>query len=310
MFEALHVFEQHEKELNSDQGRNLHEALLRCENDERCAQRMCNELFTSERREKLLEKASVDRKGRAVRYYRVVQKDVFLRALNEGEHSVENNHLEDFDRLLPESKVYNFFQDYADAEDLLSFEEWKQLSLREILERITQDSHAIEEVLREKTNRKITAFVANYCDQRRVEIMHSGSRFMEFSPLLSASVGGSFVERLRDEQVMLEMVISDDKISCLPTGTISREGEKHVFVRHGIKLNEISRVFVDDDQYQQEVVKNIDIPMGNWVVNNLGEVDSLLSKSDIERWRWNEPTDNCLPIGIVEKNKKVSNDFF
>ncbi|NCU41721.1 MAG: hypothetical protein EOM19_03280 [Candidatus Moranbacteria bacterium] len=225
-----------------------------------------------------------------------------MRALNEGKHSIENNHLEDFDRELPEKRVKEFFLDYAEDEDLVSWNEaTKNLSLEEILERITDNKDAISWLVGEKSNRNVIEFIQKCCRQERLEIKHAGSRFMEFSPYLSASVGGALVEYLRRDDVLLEMIIADKKISSFPSGCNSRECEKHVYINHGIELSEISRIFTSTDQYRKEVLENEKIPIGEWIVNKLGERDELLSESDIDRWRFNKPIDDCLPVGLLER---------
>lgn len=287
--------------ITTEDGRILHQQILRCK-DMREIQEVCNKLFSEERREKMIEGASIDRKGRKVRYYRKIARDIFLRALNEGEHSIENNHLEDFDRELPEKRVRGFFLDYAEDEDLVSWDEaTKSLSLQEILERITNNKDAISRLVGERSNRSVIEFIQRYCRQERLEIKHAGSRFMEFSPYLSASVGGSFVEYLRRDDVLLEMIIADEKISSFPSECNSRECEKHVYINHGIQLGEISRVFIDTEQYRREVLENSSLPIGKWIIEGGGVKDPLLSENDIDRWRFNTPTDDCLPVGLLER---------
>ncbi|NCU41935.1 MAG: hypothetical protein EOM19_04415 [Candidatus Moranbacteria bacterium] len=288
------------EDITVEDGRTLHQQLLCCK-DMREMQEVCNTLFSKERRERMVEGASVDRKGRKVRYYRKIGQDIFLRTLNEGGHSIENNHLEDFDRELPEKRVREFFLDYAEDEDLVSWNEiTKDFSLEEILGRITSNKEAIATMIKRKTNRNVVDFIQTYCNPRRLEIIHAGSRFMEFSPYLSASVGGSFAKYLREGDVLLEMIIQDEKISSFPSGASSREGEKHVYIQHGIDLGEISRVFTSTDQYHKEVLENETIPIGEWIIGKLGEKDSSLS-DQIEQWRWDKPTDDCLPVGLLER---------
>lgn len=289
-----------EKKITLEDGRNLHQQILLCGKNYLCIQECCNKLFDEKRRERMVAGASIDRKGRKVRYYRKIGQDIFLRALNEGGHSIENNHLEDFDRELPEKKVEEFFFDYADDEELISFDEWKKLSLQEVLERITSNKEAIDTMIKRKTNRNVVDFIQTHCNPQRLEIMHAGSRFMEFSPYLSASVGGSFAKYLRQGDILLEMIIADEKISSFPSGSRAREGEKHVYLQHGIDLGEISRVFTSTDQYRKEVLENKTIPIGEGIIGKLGEKDSSLS-DQIEQWRWNKPTDDCLPVGLLER---------
>lgn len=295
-----------ESKITLSERQELFNTILSCKENQECIQEACNSIFDEAKREELLKKASVDTKGRKVRYYRQIEENTFLRALYEGKHAVSNNHLEDFDRNLSEEKVKEFFCDYVDFQELASWDEIDNLDLRGLLQKIVPNNNQeIENFLGNVTNRKIVEFIEKYCKKSQIESLHAGSLYPEFSPYLSASVGGSFVRYPKKGYILLEMIIADDKISSLPSEAVSREGEKHVYIQGEITLDEISRTFTTAEQYMKEILRNENIPIGEWIK----EKDEENVFNGVEQWRWAEPTDDCLPVEILKRNEN-NEDFY
>lgn len=305
MFEKRGLEQREHERIDTNRGRDLYNVLAKqsCLESMECMQGACNEVFTTKRREGMIKSASVDRKGRKVRYYRMIQKNIFLRMLNEGEHSIENNHLEDFDRIVSERKVYDFFYWYIvrSSDDIDIEDEIEDSSLKELLDRITDNEEEKESLLRERTNRSVVGFIQKYCDSRIIEQIHAGSVYPEFSPYLSISVGGSPMKRIHEDCIMLELILPDEKVSSYPSETASRQGEKHAYVLRGFSLDTVSRVFVSSTQYRDEVLNDESVPVGEWRTQREGK-NSLEKYHDwVEDWRWKESTDDCLPVGILNR---------
>lgn len=303
MAELLGTRERRHEVVDVETGRRLHQEILRCGEDAECAQAACNRVFTTERREKMITEASVDRKGRKVRYYRHIKRDVFLRALEEGGHFVDNNHMEDFDqKVVNEKEVKIFFLLYFQKNDGESYEEmgWDikkagDISLQEILDAIFSDSFVRESFPKRLTNRNVVDFVRRFCCPRTLEELHMLGQYLDFSPYLSASVGGSYLEKVSPGAVLLELILPDELILSDPDATpFFRMEEKSVCVDGGFPLEAISRVFCTTHQYWKEVVLDENTPVGMFLSGSCG-------RDSIQPWLMGEQVENCLPVGILRR---------
>jgi hypothetical protein len=268
--------------------------------DER--QEILNSIFTKKRQEKMVADASLDIKGRKVRYYRYMPFEDFLRLLENkkirptgrsGMEQVPQTKFNEFLSRYLEDQMWSAETDYEKKRDFL--EKAQTLSTPELLRlvfpRVSQK--AAETLLADLTYQNVRKFFDDKIDLKNKLHYHIGSYWMKFFSYLSASVGGIIRKHLRPNEVYAEMIIPDDAVIV---GERHFEGEKEALFKE-MNLSNISRVYAGYDQLHEEIVDNPQTAIGQ-----IKESRSSLSK--IETWRWKEPTIEYLPVSVYKKIKK------
>jgi hypothetical protein len=239
----------------------------------------------------------MDRKGRRVLYYRYIKWDKLFNLLERGEQ-ISMDYVKDPQAPLSPEDLYhlaNFIKDYAI--DSLHKRELRgtKPSLEEIIDtafpNVSQEERAR---LTKPTYAIILPFIRKYVDQKYIGRRHTGSMLQKFSPFLGMSVGGPINPLFDERNVYIEMVIPDSQIIPHPEGV---QAEKEVFIEQ-IKREYISRVHASDQLYR-EAINNPNSMIGTYYAAHPDECRTPLEALD--RWRWSEKTEDCLPVAIAAK---------
>lgn len=269
-------------------------------------QKILNELFPLDRRERMIASASEDKRGRKVRYYRYIKFPKFLEILKNGKQSAADysNPNEIADKKLFKDFLVDFWSfgqelrhPETDLEDLFREEDnLRKEDLREVMNAVfpAVSQEEKDRVVANPTNENILVFIERYVDEGYIKRRHTGSVMQRFSPFLSMSVGGVINDSVleHDDYVYIETVIADEKIILHPE---TDQGEKEVLVRE-IKKEDVSRVFIDFNQLKREVLGDKTSAIGDFISKNK---ISPYRGGLVEQWRWDEKTSDCLPKSLL-----------
>lgn len=291
------------------------------------AQALLNNRFTEKRRQELLAAAPHDKKGRKVRYYRFIDFSILLQILKTGQHTAldyfdknvkRNRHYESLDNPVDRKVLYYLIKDYLyfvdeSEEKLETAEKLFQVMFKDQSELIpyTQSlfpnatPDELEKVFVTPTYQTVLPFFEKYLPVEYIKQRHAGGMYQKFSTFLSASVGGvirhiepAFNEKsIQDSAVYIEFV---DPASTMQSHPLGVQGEKEVLFKK-IDANQITRVFVSNEQITREVLQDPTSAIGSFYeehhqdheFSQFGFIDDGLI---IERWRWRENTVDCLPV--------------
>jgi len=261
-------------------------------------QRLYNYLFDEVGREAKVAVASEDRKGRKVRYYRIMGQEDFNLWIEHAKLNAEvltdplTDKISSKDiahylyYLVGSGLFFNFSEDIS-PENV--FEYLPQLfpaaSAEEVAMVSTTDSAAV-----------VRGFLFKYANREALKFMHRGSS-SRLNPYFSCSVGGpSYL--YQDPLVCVELVIPDDKVE-VESGAF--EEEKEVYLTN-LDLAWVTRVYAGgstgNEQWIEEVIYNPEIPIGEHTVNRYKSSDS--SYSEVGAWTRDEELVDCLPVGLLD----------
>jgi|GEM_PF-6089989 len=273
-------------------------------------QKILNEIFPKERRDQMIADSSEDINGRGVRYYRYIKFPKLLGILKTGKLSAHDyfNLQEAVDiKMLKDFLIrhWSYLEENnhpdIDFEKLIEEEDdLKKKSLADIFPETFPEANPqdIEMVVANPNNQNILAFIEKYASEKFLKAIHTGSSMQCFSPYLSMSVGGIINDCVRDNRcVYLEIVVPNERIILHPE---TDQGEKEVLIKE-IKKENISRVFTDSEQLKQEVLEDISSAIGDF-----GSKHKLIPCRGglVEQWRWDEKTEDCLPVGLLDNLKE------
>jgi hypothetical protein len=142
----------------------------------------------------------------------------------------------------------------------------------------------------------VRPLIEEYVDEAFLREIHTGSRLQMFSPYLSMSVGGPIDDHILTYGgfTYMEMVIPDTRIIVHPE---AHQVEKEVLVKE-IRKDEISRVFLDNNQLHKEVLDDKTGAIGQYLYTH---ERNLSHGGPIDQWKSEEKTEDCLPAGLVSK---------
>lgn len=240
-----------------------------------------------------MSKASEDSKGRKVRYYRLMDLEIFLKLIEEG---AWNEHT------IPDGEGFTTEELFAYLYDLTrwtrSFINLDDITVDTVKDHLkdifpTAAEEAIQNLLVAKKYSEVRSFLSKFADKNALKSMHR-SFSSKFNPYFSCSVGGpaySYGEGL----VCLEMVMPDDLVE---TDKNAFEEEKEVYLRE-LNLNWITRVYGEGEegnqQWMDEVIYNPELPIGE---HTRDKYDPYSDYSEISSWTRGEKTVDCLPVGL------------
>ena len=264
---------------------------LKMETDPEKRQNILDDIFTTDRRQKLLRTASKDSKGRKVRYFRKMNYTDLLKLLETGQQTYES-YFDDPNKQVTDKDLdtlirrFSIFSKQEGQANLSQIEQLKRIFTGFIPE------HDLQNMLENLTYARIISVIDTYLPQEFKETIHSGSLGQVFSPYLSLSVGGIINMTDMVDRITVELIMPDETIIPVKTGF---EGEKEVYVKK-ITTRNIARVYTSSSTLQREEVENPDTPIYQFNNGRIGD-------NAIGNWRWNEPTTDLLPSSIRRKIK-------
>ena len=271
-----------------------HEALLSTLeglSDRKEKQEILNQFFPQSRRQEMFTSSSRDIEGRPVCYYRKMNWHTLLKLLKIGELNALD-HFPNPDEPADKTELKYFLARRLEGDERLDM--IRNNDYATILE-MTMPGLSIEEkavMLGEPTYRQLLPIFERHFDRRFMRSVHTGSVDQKFSSAISLSVGGIISDHLRPARVYVELIIPDEEVEVHPEHV---RGEKEVFVRR-IKSEWISRVYVDPEQMRDELIADQNSNIGRFVTEK-----DLQNNREVERWRWDEPTENYLPKDLLSK---------
>ncbi len=257
-------------------------------------QKLLDQLFPNERRERKIAGASKDSQDRPVKYFRKMQYDKLLKMLEQGQQTPVD-YYEDINAPV-DDEVFRYFL-YQVAGDNFNRRELRELSTPDLVTQLFKDKVPADElakVLETTTYSTMLPFIDKYVPLSRIKELHAGGLSQRFSPLLSMSVGGVIKDKLSPNQIYLEMVMPDEKV--IVHDLIEEfEPEKEVFTR-SIDLQNVTRVYATTEALQREQVHNPDTAVGK----HYNPTNHSSSATDL--WRWDEKTEDYLPTSLRKKS--------
>lgn len=251
-------------------------------------QLLINNVFTEQRREQILTKASVDLHGRAVRYYRHMDADMLLTFLKKcTQQAVDFN--EDTSAPVDTHHLIRFLQTYGELKGTPNLDTNDlELLLKKIFPHANPNQ--LQNILASPTYENILPFMANTIEEPIARKMHAmGGMLKMFLPYLSLSVGGITgfpIEHAKHPKAYVEMVIPDSQV--YPTHKARSEKEVVTKILHSY---DISKVYVTDQEILDDIIANEKTPIGKYY-QKYGMTNA------ISRWR-SEPTEDYLPISFL-----------
>lgn len=263
--------------------------LLQSTQDQDSQQEILDMIFTDQRRENLLQSASVDRFGRKVRYFRFMPYELLFQFLEEVEQTAFSNKELARSQLKPEN-LRAYFLEYAGHNNISSHMLFllQHARLPYLIRRVVGNTVKKDDLDRLTSNctyRDAVLFIDKYVNAGYIRDRHRGSSYL--SPFISLSVGGITMDNLGSNYAYVELLIPDQRIVPNPNGV---PGEKEVLVR-SITPADISRVYRSTKKLWKEEITNPLTPIGRY--HSLSS-----SRSPVEDWRWSEKTEDYLPVSL------------
>ena len=278
-------------------------------------QEILNNLFNEDRREAMTSQASLDSQGARVRYYRYLNWDRFIDLLKTGNIDAQSgSRQEEFDenafrKFLVEHYKYLLKENGLDRSSDKYREEVdkaKGLAIKDLLDinfpSVSQKEK--KELLNNLTFRAVKAFNKKHTTNFFKRLDHYRGLRIDFSPYLSVSVGGIITEIPHHGQAYLELVLPDSQIRRDLRGEDTPPAEKDILVEN-FDLSQVSRVFMDRDQINNEIVENTDTGIGRFLEGMRGDprfssinFDNQEMSVKIGDWKVLCPTEDCLPVSL------------
>jgi len=259
-------------------------AQLKDEHDPAKRQTILDAIFTPERRQRLIQSASVDIKGRKVRYFRKMSYEKLLQLLSEGKQT-HLSYFENADGHVPLDILKHLIITYGwhNGQEYIRTNEDILAEFKRVFSDVIPEAE-LEDVISNMTFARLIPLLDKYVPERYIKQVHTGSANQILSPYLSMSVGG-VINQLRSG-VYVEIVMPDSEVVAHPEGV---EGEKEVLTRV-IKVGDITRVYADPRTLYQDEIVNPDTPVG--------QTRGDSSSDNVERWRWDEKTVDYVPVAL------------
>jgi hypothetical protein len=268
-------------------------------------QKQLNALFTQERRDRMIQKASTDPSGRKVRYYRAIRTNRLYDLLEQGNDASrpENESPERIrESLLGLYQKYLFF---LEEEKEISYELSNKISNKlfekdseTILKTIFPQMPSADRttLLECASLSSVREVLKRYLPNKLKQQVHTGSAEFQLTDYISMSTGGVINTVSAGRSVYLEVVMDDQDI-IIPG--YSCEGEKEVLTK-SIALGNISKVFVTYGEMEELITgKDSAIKQAIEASPRKNEITD-----EIEVWRWGTSRNDYLPVSLQGKAKR------
>lgn len=265
-----------------------------------------NEVFSQERREAMIAKASRDPKDRPVRYYRIISRKRFFTMLERGEDlsKPEKNDRDELKYRISHvlERYAGFLKKHGELGDELEEKMHNLMTTRDISTLLSWLFPSMpttdRTILIEASSLEDVRFVlSQYLPNALKQAIHGGSADFILTDYVSMSVGGVIRDMSFWETVYLEIVMDDSEV-IIPG--YSCEGEKEVLTK-SIKIGNVSRVAVSSRQCDQEYVESVDSNI-HLAIDESGKRRKIADP--VEAWRWGTHRNDYLPVSLQSKARK------
>lgn len=252
-------------------------------------QRVIDQIFSNQRREKKLAEQEEDIRGLKVRYFRKMSLEAFIKMAKVGYQDAAS-YAEEEPPIIDQKELKYFIIDSFSLDKQEKIEA-RNLSLKDLLDEYFAENIYSRLEATEFSYVSVMDFVNNYLDEKYLKQKHTGSVMQKLSPFLSMSVGG-VISTLSSEQYPYRKIyceIVKDDITPHASGV---NGEKEVFVKK-LKMSDIAGVYVDDNKIFELIRNDNTFSQGNFYEEHKNEMQ--YSDDAIQKWRWEVNTNDCLP---------------
>lgn len=249
------------------------------------------EQFPLSRRAEMIGNASKDRRGRSVIYYRYMPQKMLDKLLEDG-MTDSVGHFDQPDTPISENHVKDVLMDWLKNYEI----EYKlDVILEEVHKKNPYLANELAFLVTQNllTPRMLHPLLDENLDRKTLMNAHTGSMNQVLSPYLSMSVGGVITSHLPRNYVYVELVIPDEYVEPQVAGF---EGEKEVLTKQ-LRKEWITRVYTSTKQLWDEIITNPETPIGQYYERGRSSGDHPFDA--IEKWRWEERTEDYLPVSLT-----------
>lgn len=195
---------------------------------------LCKKLFPEEKKERLHQQASLDRKGRPVVYFRLVGADELNKILNDEVQSIDNPNVE---------------KNYKDhGQWILSY----------LQRRLDPSMPGLAELQENFTYENAMQFLYGKLPRKELARLHKDGALGNITGILSTSIGAPMQDPT-PKDVAIEMVIPDTEVLVYPTGTDNLSYEREVGLTR-IKKEWIADIYLGEDDFKERFLQNPTYP--------------------------------------------------
>lgn len=278
------------------------------------AQARANEIFSAERRDNMLQRASKTPLGLPTVYYRYIPRKQLLTMLENGIQTPQDY----IETKSVDAAVFNVFlnmQHYEEGKGKLSREilaDFESQDLQTKMQRLFPQApkSEVEEIVRNLRYADIQKFLDRYVSNADKRLSHKvGFPGIELSNMLSASAGGPIIASggmAREDVVYIEFIAPDSRVithdknlmDFMEESMDGADEEKEVFFKT-IPTEWITRVFVDRKQLIQEAMENPES-----TIQHFSRKHPSVNPADTNpyrNWHKNAKTKDMLPASIARR---------
>ncbi len=236
-------------------------------------QEVADSVYSEEYQREKIKEASLDIKGRPVRYYRQISTDALLMLLESGHDNPVDHHDEPFS--LDDKAFLHMLNHVLDSRDI----DLENTPVTDMLYKVFEntDKEEIDKVFGvngEITNwERILSFIEENLQPDEIKKIHAiGSygreRVIKYSPFMSVNPGGPRLFPPHGTALIVEMVIPDSKVMVNNKNRF--EMEREALVR-GVDVSYISRIIVGDEAFRKLIEENQETPVGEYIASHRKE---------------------------------------
>lgn len=250
-------------------------------------------VYSEEYQIEKLKEASLDEKGRPVRYYRQISTRSLLMLLESGHDNPVDRHKEDFS--LEDMAFVSMLEVILSDRGIDSANMSTIGMLHKVFKNIgVEEVNKVFGVNGEVTNwESILSFIEENLQPDEIKGIHAMGnngphRVIKYSPFMSVNPGGPRFASPHDTVVIIEMVIPDDKVVLNNKSVYLAEREALV---HGVDVSYISRIIVGEDSFRKLIQENQETPVGEFIASH-GELNAQEAH---QKWLLTVPISETMP---------------